>query len=949
MAYVVSTGVAQVEVPAIDGGDTTSASAALDDAGLGGSATELNSDTVPAGEVFGQAPAAGTMVDVGSTVSYNVSLGPSPEEAIPSVRNASPADAQAMLEDAGFVVNQIVEQTSENVAAGDAVKTDPAADEQAAVGSQVVLYVSTGSNFTTVPDVRNFSEGDATALLADAGLGVSEIRDQSHNNVDAGNAIRTDPAAESEVEIGSDVILSISTGPTQVAVPDIVDIKQKAAKTAITDAGLNVGTSSSQQDDRPRNTVLSQEPAAGTMVDEGSAVDYVLSSGPATVAVPEVRDLGEGDANAAITDAGLTVSETTSRPNNNVAAGAAITTEPDAGEQVAPGTPVELILSSGPTQVAVPDIVDIKQKAAKTAITDAGLNVGTSSSQQDDRPRNTVLSQEPAAGTMVDEGSAVDYVLSSGPATVAVPEVRDLGEGDANAAITDAGLTVSETTSRPNNNVAAGAAITTEPDAGEQVEVGSSVQLILSEGPRQALVPGIVGLDEAAAADALATAKLVAGVRDQANSDAVVAGSIISQDPAVDTQVDEGAAVSYVVSLGPVIAPRGAGGTLSVDQVISQLDVVASEVEVIRELALGSTPYDGTVKSDQEEFLRERAFITRDERSVGAEEDALKRLGLLPESADLASLLDDLYGQALRTVYVESRGRLSVLIPADKLNAKQRAAAARDFTRAMQNQNYGIVDARVDDPTEGDAALSRVALEQGDGTAAMLDWSAATLGADSQTKVTNSVVPGGKSLLGSMPPILQREYDLPYLEGRAFVDALRADGGWAAVDGAWDDLPRSTEQIIHPGRYPGNRPVQVSLDGVADRLGGGWSESWRQTMGELRTWVWLADGVAGTQDGPTAPIKLPKAKAATGWGGDRLVSLDGPDGSWAIVWQTAWDGPDDATQFADAAVAAMADLAGANVVLARDIVGGTPAPVLVLVASDADTLASVQASLGVDG
>ena len=68
-------------------------------------------------------------------------------------------------------------------------------------------------------------------------------------------------------------------------------------------------------------------------------------------------------------------------------------------------------------------------------------------------------------------------------------------------------------------------------------------------------------------------------------------------------------------------------------------------------------------------------------------------------------------------------------------------------------------------------------------------------------------------------------------------------------------------------------------------------------MGELRIGVWLADGQPGTQDGPKAPVKLPKANAAAGWGGDRLVSLDGPDGSWAIVWQTKWDTPKDIGQF----------------------------------------------------
>jgi hypothetical protein len=441
----------------------------------------------------------------------------------------------------------------------------------------------------------------------------------------------------------------------------------------------------------------------------------------------------------------------------------------------------------------------------------------------------------------------------------------------------------------------------------------------------------------------------VVGDTDEVNHETIAANFVISQDPPADTQVEEGSAVSYVVSLGPEIESRGLGGTLTVEAVVSELDVVAAGVEAIRELPLGNTPYDGTVKNEQRDLLAPRAFITRDANEVADEEAALKRLGLLPETADLGSLLEELYGQALRTAYLESRGRLSVLIPVEKLNAKQRAAAAREFDRAAVNQSFGIGAARVTDLTQGDEAEARLALEQGDGTAAMLAWSVDTLNADSQAKVERSVVPGKGKILDAMPPILQREYTFPFLEGRAFVDAQRADGGWDAVNAAWRNPPRSTEQIMHPGSYPDDRPVDVQLRDLANRLGGGWSEAWQQTMGESRLGVWLADGEAGTQAGPTDPIKLPRTKAATGWGGDRLVSLNGPDGTWAIVWQTAWDSAKDANQFTDAAEDAMADLPGANAVLQSDIVGGMPAPVLVLVASDADTLASVEAALGVSG
>ena len=207
----------------------------------------------------------------------------------------------------------------------------------------------------TIPDVRDSAAADAEAALTDAGLVVS-TEDRSNDNIAAGDAIRTDPAAGETVPVGSEVLLTISTGPAPVAVPDIVGIKKGEAKTAITDAGLTVGDESAVEDGSAKNTVLDQDPAAGAEVPAGSTVDYTVSSGPPAVTIPDVRDSAAADAEAALTDAGLVVS-TEDRSNDNIAAGDAIRTDPAAGETVPVGSEVLLTISTGPAPVAVPDIV----------------------------------------------------------------------------------------------------------------------------------------------------------------------------------------------------------------------------------------------------------------------------------------------------------------------------------------------------------------------------------------------------------------------------------------------------------------------------------------------------------------------------------------------------------------------------------------------------------------
>ena len=88
-----------------------------------------------------------------------------------------------------------------------------------------------------------------------------------------------------------------------------------------------------------------------------------------------------------------------------------------------------------------------------------------------------------------------------------------------------------------------------------------------------------------------------------------------------------------------------------------------------------------------------------------------------------------------------------------------------------------------------------MALEQGDGTALMREWAQQNVGGDNLSKVLAASVPADAATLASLPPVLSREYEFPFLEGRAFVDALRSTGGWTAVDAALADaLPQSTEK-----------------------------------------------------------------------------------------------------------------------------------------------------------
>src|SRR5262245_19806667 len=244
----------------------------------------------------------------------------------------------------------------------------------------VDLVVSTGA--VAVPNVVGLTQSAATTAITNAGLTVGPVSTASSSTVASGLVISHTPTAGTQVTAGSAVALVVSSGPPQVAVPNVVGLTQAAASTAITNAGLTVGTITTQSSTTvPSGSVISQNPTSGTQVASGSAVALVVSSGPPQVAVPNVVGLTQAAASTAITNAGLTVGTITTQSSTTVPSGSVISQNPTSGTQVASGSAVALVVSSGAPQVTVPNVVGTAQSVASIAIMNAGLTVGTITTQ----------------------------------------------------------------------------------------------------------------------------------------------------------------------------------------------------------------------------------------------------------------------------------------------------------------------------------------------------------------------------------------------------------------------------------------------------------------------------------------------------------------------------------------------------------------------------------------
>ena len=202
-----------------------------------------------------------------------------------------------------------------------------------------------------VPSVIGMTMADARNALASANLVVGSTTQAPHATIPKGNISGMKPAAGEQVGSGSAVDLEKSTGPANVAVPNLIYTTMADARNALASANLVVGsTTQAPHATIPKGNISGMKPAAGEQVGSGSAVDLEESTGPigapANVTVPLVIGLTHREAQSLLTKSGLLVHVRTVR-NRAVPVGDVISCSPPAGSVISPGKFVDLEVSTG--------------------------------------------------------------------------------------------------------------------------------------------------------------------------------------------------------------------------------------------------------------------------------------------------------------------------------------------------------------------------------------------------------------------------------------------------------------------------------------------------------------------------------------------------------------------------------------------------------------------------
>jgi hypothetical protein len=310
---------------------------------------------------------------------------------------------------------------------------------------------------------------------------------------------------------------------------------------------------------------------------------------------------------------------------------------------------------------------------------------------------------------------------------------------------------------------------------------------------------------------------------------------------------------------------------------------VENQVEAVRGLAYERpVNIEPITTGEMDRRLRDYFDAYYPKRFYARRSDAWATIGAIPRNVGILEALNA-YQQGQVLGYYNSQNEELVYTGDANLDRIEHFVLAHELTHAIDDQHFDLD--RLDDMVvRCDDEVFQAALGVVEGSAnhfatqVLLRFPVAAPG---------SLSGGGSA--GEVPPLITEIQGYPYTAGQRFVDALADQGGPAAVNRALRRFPTTTEQILHPSKFPGDVAETVDVPDFAPTFGPTWRDHDVMIVGE----VWLKALLNLRLEEDAA------ASAAAGWDGGLYRAWSDGD-EFAVVMSTVWDTPADANEFSDA-------------------------------------------------
>jgi eukaryotic-like serine/threonine-protein kinase len=295
---------------------------------------------------------------------------------------------------------------------------------------------------------------------------------------------------------------------------------------------------------------------AGTLVALALvAAAVLLLGGKGTVGVPDVTGQSEQTADGILRRAGLNPVPQL-QPSSTVPTGLVISQSPEAGKRVSSGSRVTLLVSGGPASAPVTDVEGLSEQDALSKLKKAGFKPRVTKQASTTVAAGKVIGTNPPAGTVEQLGSAVEVLVSSGPAPVNVPDVTGQSLSAAEATLANAELEVGTVTKRETTEQQPGTVLSQSPSNGTSVKAKSKVDLVVAQAPKETAVPNVVGESQALARSTIEGAGFKMKTVTGQTTEAAAVGKVLRQSPGPGTKASKGATVTVTIAqLSPETTP----------------------------------------------------------------------------------------------------------------------------------------------------------------------------------------------------------------------------------------------------------------------------------------------------------------------------------------------------------------------------------------------------------
>ena len=363
-------------------------------------------------------------------------------------------------------------------------------------------------------------------------------------------------------------------------------------------------------------------------------------------------------------------------------------------------------------------------------------------------------------------------------------------------------------------------------------------------------------------------------------------------------QINRGLALLILICLGAgslTVSSRAqssAAGAAQNAAIISTTDSVLKETSELRELSILRAVKSGAQsRADIERMIVKNLDTDTTPAEMHATEVLLRAFGLAPDDFAYRPFLIKLLTEQVAGYY-DPKAQQFYLADWIELEG-QKPVMAHELTHALQDQHFNLK--RFDKWPKGDsdAELAAHALIEGDATLAM------TLYMAKHPMVALAFIRslGGEGTSSEQfkraPRALRESLLFPYEAGSAWATQVYRRGGWDMVSKAFNKLPQSSEQILHPEKYFAyEAPLKVTLPELKPLLGTSWKRLDTDVNGEFGFYLILDEYLNNSGE---------SKQAASGWGGDQFHLYEGANPSEVFVAQmTVWDTASDAREFYDA-------------------------------------------------